>query len=283
MRTERHEMHVSSVNPSDAAIRPRKVKTKIAWVVLATMLSAWVPAVTAHSLDDFEQRLKNDERYVEIVDRQLPDIVLRDSEDVPVNLNDLRGRVVVLNFIYASCPDVCPLQSEMIAEVQDVIRETPLRDEVQFISITTDPVNDTPEVMEAYGPLHGLDPANWSFLTTGASSTTQTLLDQFGLRFDATSDGFQVHGLVTHVIDKEGKLRARYHGLRFDVENLVRQLGELAKDNELHVETAGQPGAPRPSQGTSRTVLWLAIVVGALGFGAIGAGGTLYARRRTRA
>src|SRR3546814_4302301 len=40
-------------------------------------------------------------------------------------------------------------------------------DQVQFVTITTDPVNDTPEVLKAYGPAHGLDSTNWVFLTSG--------------------------------------------------------------------------------------------------------------------
>lgn len=259
------------------------MKRYVVGLAVSAMTLAWLPGVAAHSLEDFEEALREDERYVEIVDRQVPDFVLRDAEGVQVGMSDLRGRVTVLNFIYATCPDVCPLQSEIIAETQDVINGTPLHDQVQFVSITTDPLNDTPEAMKEYGADHGLDPANWVFLTSGETSSTQALLSQFGLKFEAVDDGYQVHAVVTHVIDKEGRLRAKYHGLRFDVDNLVRQLGELAKDNDLHLAGAGPFGAPNPNQSTSGIALWMVIAASVLGLSAIGAGGTFYARRRTRA
>uniref|UniRef100_UPI0013D81A57 SCO family protein n=2 Tax=Pseudomonadota TaxID=1224 RepID=UPI0013D81A57 len=73
---------------------------------------------------------------------------------------------VVLHFIYTSCPDVCPLHAEKIAEIQKMVNSTPMKDQVVFTSITTDPSKDTPDVLKAYGPAHGLDPVNWLFLTT---------------------------------------------------------------------------------------------------------------------
>src|SRR3546814_14538068 len=80
--------------------------------------------------------------------------------------SDLHDKVVVLHFIYASCPDVCPLHADRIAEVQEMVNRPPMKEQVQFITITTDPTTDTAEVMEDFGPAHGLDPANWLFLTT---------------------------------------------------------------------------------------------------------------------
>ena len=82
-------------------------------------------------------------------------------------LNDLRGKVVVLHFVYTNCPDVCPLHAERIAEVQEMVNRTPMRELVQFVTITTDPEHDTPEVMREYGSAHGLNPVNWRFLTSG--------------------------------------------------------------------------------------------------------------------
>ena len=78
---------------------------------------------------------------------------------------DFHGKVVVLHFVYASCPDFCPLHAEKLAEVQEMVNQTLMKDLVQFVSITSDPANDTPEVMRAYGPAHGIDPVNWVFLT----------------------------------------------------------------------------------------------------------------------
>jgi protein SCO1/2 len=145
----------------------------------------------------------------------------------------MRGRVVVLWFIYASCPDVCPLHSEAMAGVQDAVNGTPMRDLVQFVAITTDPERDTSDVLKAYGPAHGLDPANFAFLTSGpeAPDTTRVVAEGYGLKFTQTGEGYQMHGVVTHLIDKSGILRARYHGLKFDPANLIVHINALSNDD----------------------------------------------------
>src|SRR3546814_6950572 len=92
----------------------------------------------------------------------------RTSEGTAVSLADLRRIVVVLHVSVASCPDVCPLHADRIAEVQEMVNRTPMKEQVRFVTITTDPVNDTDAVIKDYGSAHGLDPANLTFLTTAS-------------------------------------------------------------------------------------------------------------------
>ena len=195
------------------------------------LLAASAPAL-AHSLSALEQNLMEREPYVEIVDRETPDFTLEDASGRAVSLKDLRDKVVVLWFIYASCPDVCPLHSEAIAAIQEQVNRTAMRDLVRFVSITTDPVRDAPEILKDYGPAHGLDPANWLFLTSGEArpDATRELAERFGLKFTATPDGMQMHGVVTHLIDRKGRMRARYHGLNFDQTNVILHINALTHE-----------------------------------------------------
>jgi protein SCO1/2 len=191
------------------------------------------PPLSAHSLKEVEDKLLKREAYVEIVNRPAPEFSLHDADNTPASLADYRGMVLVLNFVYASCPDVCPLQSAVLASIQEKINATPMRDLVQFISITTDPENDTADILGFYAARHGLDPVNWIFLTSGADrpAATRQLARQYGLKFTATGDGYQMHGTVTHLIDKSGNLRARYHGLKFNETNLILHLNALTNDD----------------------------------------------------
>lgn len=186
----------------------------------------------AHSLDSVETQLFEREPYVQFTQDEAPAFDLVDVDGNRVGLKDLAGKVVVLNFIYASCPDYCPLQSDKIAEIQRLVNETPMRDLVQFVSITTDPVRDTPEVLKAYGPAHGLDPANWTFLTSGAAEpdATRKLAERYGLKFTPAGEGYILHGVVTFVIDQGGTIRARFHGLGFNSTNLVLYVNALTND-----------------------------------------------------
>jgi len=210
---------------------------------LATLI---VPAASAHSLKDLETMLGSREKYFQPLDKAAPEFALQDADGRPVRLTDLRGKVVVLHFIYAGCPDVCPLHADRIAEVQAMVNRTPMKDQVQFLSVTTDPERDTPEILRDYGPVHGLDAGNWVFLTTTPNQpedATRRLAEAYGHKFMKTGDGFQVHGVVTHVIDREGRWRANFHGLRFEPTNLVLFVNALV--NDVH-----------PPQGQAERTLW---------------------------
>lgn len=197
--------------------------------LLAALVFA--PAASAHPPgENLDEILGSKERYFQAVDVPARSFRLADPDGTTVTLADLSDKVVVLNFIYASCPDVCPLHAEVLADIQAMINQTPMKDLVQFISITTDPTNDTPDVLKAYGPVHGLDPGNWTFLTVKpgqAENATRELAEAFGHKFITTGNGYQTHGVVTHVIDRDGRWAANFHGLRFEPLNMVLYVNGL--------------------------------------------------------
>lgn len=200
---------------------------------MAALLATLSAPAWAHSLDDLQRQLGDKEKFFQPIDKPAPGFSLVDADGKPVSLESLRGQVAVLHFIYASCPDVCPLHADKLAEVQEMVNRTPMKDLVRFVSITTDPGRDTPDVLREYGPNHGLDPANWTFLTVPPGQpedTTRRLAEAFGHKFKQGPDGYQTHGVVTHVIDRDGGWRANFHGLQFDSLNLVLFLNGLTND-----------------------------------------------------
>jgi len=137
---------------------------RAALAILVTTISS--PAFADHPGENLDARMFEMEPYFQAIDAaQAPGFELQDSEGNPVRLSDFSDKVVILHFIYANCPDVCPLHSQKIAAIQASINDGPMKDLVQFISITTDPVNDTPDVLRRYGEAHGLDPTNWAFVS----------------------------------------------------------------------------------------------------------------------
>ncbi|AWI58662.1 SCO family protein [Sinorhizobium fredii] len=194
-----------------------------ALLTIALMVTC-ATAARAHSLEEVDQGLRDKEKYFQAVDVEAPAFTLQDAAGRTVRLSDLRGKVVVLNFVYANCPDVCPLHAERIAELQGMINQTPMKAMVEFVTITTDPKHDTDTVLREYGPAHGLDPVNWIFLTATQNQpedSTRKIAESYGLKFTESEEGMQMHGIVTHVIDQNGRLRARFHGLKFEPVNLV--------------------------------------------------------------
>ena len=206
--------------------------TRRLFIALAAALIA-APAAAHHPGKDLDKVMGSKEKYFQPIDKPAPPFALQDSDGRKFSLSDFKGKVVILHFVYASCTDVCPLHADRIAEIQDMVNASPSKEQVRFVTITTDPQRDTPEVLREYGPAHGLKPANWIFLTTAPGQpedTTRRLAEAFGHTFTKTPEGTQVHGVVTHVIDKQGLWRANFHGLKFQPINLVLYLNGLVNE-----------------------------------------------------
>lgn len=202
-------------------------------VLTAILILASADPINAHSLKDLEKMLGDKEKYFQPLDKKAPEFTLRDADGKTIRLKGFRDKVVVLHFIYTNCPDVCQLHAELIAKVQSMVNLTPMKDRVQFISITTDPKRDTPDILRAYGPSRGLNPVNWSFLTTTQNQeedATRMLATRYGHKFTKVDERYQVHSVVTHVIDRQGRWRANFHGLRFDPTNLVLFINALTNN-----------------------------------------------------
>ena len=209
-------------------------------LILGFLSATSLPAVAlAHHPQDFQKYLFEREQYFQLKGEPAPAFALQDVDEKATTLEELRGKAVVLYFIYAGCTDICPIHSAKIADVQEAVNATPMRDHVEFIAITTDPAADTPDILRGHGEAQGLDLSNWTFLTSGPErpeDTTRKLAEQFGHQFRVTSDGYQVHGIVTYVIDRNGTWSANFHGLGFETTNLVLYLNALVNDHHVHAE-----------------------------------------------
>ncbi|NJO34502.1 MAG: SCO family protein [Rhodospirillales bacterium] len=193
-------------------------------------LAAPLPVSAHHTLKQKEEALRYRENYLELTDRVALTFRLKDADGQTVRLEDFKGKVIILNFVFAACTDVCPLHSDLIGRLQGETKA--LRDKLQFITITTHPEFDTAEILKPYGAIHGLDPKNWMFLTSGPERPTETreLAESYGVKFTPVGNGQFVHGVVTHVIDQNGVLRARYHGLKFNLMNLIVHVNTLISE-----------------------------------------------------
>ncbi|MCP2226003.1 SCO family protein [Pseudomonas sp. FSL W5-0299] len=89
----------------------------------------------------------------------------------------LQNRVVLLNVIFTSCNDACPLITQKLKEVREVLGDK--ADGITFISLTSDPLRDTPAVLKAYTLKQGVDGPHWLFLT-GDKAQMDLVLGRIG-------------------------------------------------------------------------------------------------------
>lgn len=154
-----------------------------------------------------------------------PDFSLERAEGGRLTARELRGKVVVVTFIYTSCGDVCPLLTQKLVGVQDALGEAFGR-EVEFVSITLDPEVDNAEVLATYARQLGSDPAGWVYLT-GSSDEIAEVAHAYGVVFQKKPDGEVIHNLLTSICDRNGILRVQYMGMAFDPDGFEHDVRDL--------------------------------------------------------
>ena len=153
-----------------------------------------------------------------------PEFVLTDQNGRTVMLSQWAGKVIAVNFIYTRCPlpEVCPRLSASFAALQRRYRDR-LGGDLVLVSITLDPVYDTPEVLSRYAKSVGAVEGGWYFLT-GSTEKIAALARRFGLVY-WPEEGVIVHSVVTAIISPGGRLAASIEGSSFPLEQLSSLVG----------------------------------------------------------
>ncbi|MFM7100442.1 MAG: SCO family protein [Verrucomicrobiota bacterium] len=161
----------------------------------------------------------------------LPDYTLTDQLGRTVRLSEFRGQALAMTFIFTRCPlpDFCPRLTERFTEVAQRLKEK--RDAPRnwrLLSVSFDPLHDTPETLRKYGERWKYDPSVWT-LATGSFEQIQPLGSHFGLYFarEVTPDNMN-HNLRTVVIDPRGRLKAVFIGNSWSAEELAEALVQAA-------------------------------------------------------
>jgi protein SCO1/2 len=154
-----------------------------------------------------------------------PHFALTDQSGERVALTDLRGNVLAVTFIYATCKDTCPILTAKMAVMQRELGGDFGR-RVRFASITVEPEVDTPAVLKAYAEAHGADLTGWSFLT-GPSAEVQSVVKRYGAFAKRVKPGDVDHLFLTSLVDRKGMVRVQYLGYRFDPDEMLRDLRAL--------------------------------------------------------
>lgn len=165
---------------------------------------------------------KGRQAYREVGDA-VPQFVLYDQNAHVVDSARFRGKQVMLNFIYSRCPvaNMCPLSTSKMMATQKLARKAGIPD-IEFVSVTLDPVYDTPGVLREYADARGIDTSNFSFLT-GPAPAIRDLLTQFGV-IAVFKDGILNHTLATLLIDEKGRITWRADGSEWEPRDFVERM-----------------------------------------------------------
>ncbi len=137
----------------------------------------------------------------------VPDFTLTGQDGKVYKISDLRGKVVLLTFIYTRCPlpDFCPAMDRKFADLSATISASPEHAEkIRLLSISFDPDHDTPEVLRKHAQIRGGNPPLWTF-AAAAHEELGRVGPALGLVYGPGKNEI-IHNLCTAVIDPEGRL-----------------------------------------------------------------------------
>ena len=144
---------------------------------------------------------------------EVPRFALKDQEGRAVTAASLRGSPLVVAFMFTRCPTICPLITASMRGLQSSSKSAKLP--LKLLSISVDPETDTPEVLKSYALKHGVDLANWLFLSGDMESTKATVIEGFKIALerrpnaDVDPAGI-IHGSHLVLVDAELKIRGYY-------------------------------------------------------------------------
>ncbi|MEK3882884.1 SCO family protein [Paenibacillus sp. PL2-23] len=160
-----------------------------------------------------------------------PSFEMTDIDGNTVSLDSTNGKVRLVYFYFANCPDVCPPTTYLLGEAQEKLREEgSLGKDVELISITFDPERDTPEVIREFAINMEVEFDGWHFLRGEEEATIQLARDfEVAVVKDEKNNTF-IHSNAIMLLDQDGQIRMWMNGSDLEVvtpEYIVKQVNRL--------------------------------------------------------
>ena len=147
-------------------------------------------------------------------------LVDQDGRKVRLKSDVMAGRIVVVDFIYTTCTTICPIFTATMSSVQDKLEDVVGR-EVQLVTVTVDPLRDTPRRLKDYAAQHRVTPKGWSFVTG-----TKSDVDSVNKAFGSYTPNIDDHPPMVMVGDTANGQWTRFYGFptASELEKRVREL-----------------------------------------------------------
>lgn len=177
-------------------------------------------------------------------------IKLTDSKGKEFTAEKFRGKILLVNFFFSHCPDVCPPQTAGLLKVLKGL-DKEVEDSVMFLSITIDPDNDTTKALEAYKKQFSIKSDAWTF-----ARTSKDKLAKIGEHFGSLNGDPKKpldHKARLYLVNNNGSYLLSYDSAVIDVPRLTKDLTDAAhtfvkkpwKNKEVKVEA---PAATTPAE-----------------------------------
>jgi len=161
---------------------------------------------------------------------ELKHIKLTDQDGKTFSLDELKGETVLINFMFAGCVSICPVQTVGLRRVHNEMQLDPEKDKIKLLSISIAPLSDTPALLKQFAQRFEIDKPSWRFAVTSQAHTDE-LSEQFGVGVKPMAgEGDQLdHRSLLYLINHEGVMIQQYRGNVVDVERLKNELRVVDK------------------------------------------------------
>lgn len=144
------------------------------------------------------------------------------QDDREIELEDLRGKVLVVVMVYTSCKSACP---RLVADMRNIESQMPEEylDKLQFIMISIDPQSDTPERLKNFSQENKMTDEHWMFLR-GSEADTREFAAVLAVSYKQISPIDFSHSNIISVFDNNGVLVHQKEGLGVDNEETINAI-----------------------------------------------------------
>jgi len=176
------------------------------------------------------QRIVDGKKVYDSIYPVVPPFSFTDQDSLIVNEKTFAGKAYIADFIFLSCPSICP---KMTAEMKKVYDHFSTDERVSFLSHTIDPERDSIPRLKAFTMSLGVDDKKWKFVTGNQDSIY--LLAERGYfsnaHRDSTAPGGYVHSGGLLLIDKNRHIRGVYNGTNpKETGRLINDINILLKE-----------------------------------------------------
>lgn len=162
--------------------------------------------------------------------KHAPDFTLVDTKGRPVQLAQLRGRTVLLSFVFTECGGACPLITQQMKLLQQALLSAGLGPErVMLLSVTVDPEGDTAAVLAEYAQRFDAR-RGWSFLRD-APARLRPVLAAYDEWTRKLPNGSLDHPARIYLIDAAGRVREIYALAFFDERQALIDIQALDRES----------------------------------------------------
>lgn len=157
---------------------------------------------------------------------QIPYWSFTNQDGERVTQHDYDGKIYIVDFIFTTCPGICPVMTTHMGQLQFKLDKPGLK-EIPFISYTVNPENDSSEVLKEYGKEHGADFDRWTFLTGEKRKIYELGVEGYlvSTREDALAEGGFLHSEKFILVDWNHHIRGFYNGT--DINELSRMSDDI--------------------------------------------------------